>query len=159
MYIREEFLQDIMIENIPIEEKEVIHLTGRIMIISGSIQANSVLAETSLVSTIDSYFVESTGRTESNIFSDKFIVLKNIRGTPGTCQHDTYFSGAAKVFSLLFASAKHYVAGSHTGESEITNKTKYVSIQETFVGITLECKNLNECLWIYDMLDCLQIPI
>ena len=34
-----------------------------------------------------------------------------------------------------------------------------MSIQETFVGNTLMCNKLNEFLWIYDMEDCLKIPI
>ena len=47
---------------------------------------------------IESYFSKSTGRTETNILSDKFIVLNNLRGKSGTNQHDTHFSGVAKFF-------------------------------------------------------------
>ena len=106
MYTLEEFLQDIKIGNIPIEEEEFIHPTERSMRISGSVQANSMFAKPLMVTTIKSYFTKSTRRTESNFFSDKFIVLKNILGIPGTLQHDTHFSGAAKVISLLFESGK-----------------------------------------------------
>ena len=41
----EEFLQNILIEDLPIEQKESIHSTGRSMKIYGSIQGNIVLAE------------------------------------------------------------------------------------------------------------------
>ena len=60
---------------------------------------------------------------------------------------------------LMFGSAKYSVAGSQAGESDTTDKTKYVSIQETFVGDTLKCKKLNERLWIYNMVYFLKIPI
>ena len=102
---REEFLQDIVIENLPIEEEEVSHPTGRSTRISGSIQSNSVLTEPSLVATNESYFSKSTGRTEANILADKVIVPKNLRGTPGARQYDTHFSGATKALSLLFGAA------------------------------------------------------
>ena len=41
---REEFIKNIGIENIPIEEEEASHPTGRAMIIYGLIQGNIVLA-------------------------------------------------------------------------------------------------------------------
>ena len=59
----------------------------------------------------------------------------------------------------MFGSAKYSVAGSQTGESDTTNKTKYVYIQEVFAGNTLKYKNLNERLWIYNMVYFLKIPI
>ena len=61
--------------------------------------------------------------------------------------------------SFLLRSAKHCFASSQTGESDIENETKYAYILETFVGNTLKCKKLNNCLWIYDMVDCLKSPI
>ena len=83
-YTREEILQDIIIENITIEEEEVIHPTGRATSISELIQANIVLLGPFLVKTIELYFSKSNRRTESNVLADNFIVLNNIRGTPGT---------------------------------------------------------------------------
>ena len=47
----EEFLQDIMVENISIGEEYANHLTGIALSISKLIQANIVLAEPSLVAT------------------------------------------------------------------------------------------------------------
>ena len=76
------------------------------MRISGSIKANSVLAEPSLVATNKSNFSNSTGRTKTHILADKVIVTKNLRGTQGTSQHETLFSGMIKTFSLLFGSEK-----------------------------------------------------
>ena len=52
----EEFLQNIVNENLPIEEEEASHPTGRSMIVFGLIQGNSVLAETLLVATNEPYF-------------------------------------------------------------------------------------------------------
>ena len=52
-----------------------------------------------------------------------------------------------------------FVANSRTGEYDTANEKKYASIQEMFVGITLKCNKLNERLWIYDMVDFLNIPI
>ena len=86
-----------------------------------------------MVATIELYFSKLTGTTEANILDDKFIFLNNLRGKSGTTQHDTHFFSTAKLFSLLFGSAKYSVAVSQTGESDTTNKTKYASIQETFV--------------------------
>ena len=86
-----------------------------------------------MVANIEFYFSKLTGMNEANILGDKFIFLNSLRGTPGTTQHDTHFSGAAKLFSSLFGSTKYSVAVSQTGESDTTNKTKYASIQETFV--------------------------
>ena len=65
----EEFLQNIIIENLPIEEEESSHPTGTSMRISGPIQANSVLADPSLVATNESYFRKSTGRTEAKFLT------------------------------------------------------------------------------------------
>ena len=93
------------------------------------------------------------------MLDNKFIVLNNLRGKPGITQHDTQFSSAAKVFSLLFGSAKYSIAGSQTGEYDTANNTKYTSIQEIFVGNTLKCKKLNKRLWIYDMVYLLKTPI
>ena len=94
----EEFIQDIIIEDISIEGKEFIHPTGRAMSIYGLNQDNSVIVEPLMFATIELYFSKSTGRTETNILADKFIVLNNLRGKSGMTQHDTHFSGAAKVF-------------------------------------------------------------
>ena len=69
MYTCEEFLQDIIIENLPIDREEVIHPTGRAMIIYGLNQDNSVIAEPFMVTTIELYFSKSTGRTETNILT------------------------------------------------------------------------------------------
>ena len=99
------------------------------MRIYGSIQSNSVLAEPFLVTTNKSYVSKSTGRTEAGVLADKVIVAKNLRGTTGTLQHDTHFSVAMKLLSLLFGAAKHFVANSRTGESNTANETKYLSIQ------------------------------
>ena len=51
------------------------------------------------------------------------------------------------------------VADIPTGEYDTAKETKYVSIKETLVGNTLKCKQLNERLWTYDMVDCLDILI
>ena len=59
-----------------------------------------------MFATIELYFSKSTGRTETNILADKFIVLINLRGKSGTTQHDTHFYGASKVFFFLFGSTK-----------------------------------------------------
>ena len=64
----EEFLKDIIVENIPIEEEEPIYPTKISMRISVSIQTDIMLAEPSLVATNESYFFKLTGRTEANIF-------------------------------------------------------------------------------------------
>ena len=79
------------------------------MIISGTIQANSVLADPQMDATNKLYFKKSTGMTEANVLDDKIIFPKNIWGTPGTRQHDTHFSNATKVFYLLFGSEKHFM--------------------------------------------------
>ena len=155
----EEFLQDIIIENLTIEEEESIHPTGRAMRISGSIQAEIVIAEPSLVLTNGSYLSKSTGRNESEFLADKIIVPKYLWGTPGMRQHDTQFSGATKVLSFMFGSEKYFVADSWTDEYGTANETKYAPIQETFVGNTLKCKKLNGRLCIYNMVYCLKIPI
>ena len=97
-YTCEEFLQDISIENIPIEEEEFIHPTGRAMWISGLIHSNIVIYEPFMVATIEFYFSKLAGMTESRILDDKFIVLNNLRGTPGTTKHDTHFYGATREF-------------------------------------------------------------
>ena len=102
---REEFIQDIIIENLPIEEEEDSHRTGRSMNISGSIQADSVLSEPLLIATNKSYFSKSTGRTKANVLADKVISPKDIRGIPGTHQHGTDSSGATKSLPLMFGSA------------------------------------------------------
>ena len=60
MSTREEFLQDIIIEHLPIEGDESTHPTWRSMIISGLIQANRILADPLLVATNESYFRKST---------------------------------------------------------------------------------------------------
>ena len=159
MYTREECLQDVIIENLPIGEEEVIHPTGRAMSIYGLNQDNSVIVEPLMFATIELYFSKSTGRTEINILTYRFIVLNNLRGKSGTTQHDMHFSGASKVFSFRFGSIKNYVAVSQTGEYDTTNKTKYASIQEIFVGNMPKCKKLNERLWIYNMVYFLKIPI
>ena len=78
------------------------------MRISGSIQADSVLAEPLLVTTNESYFSKSTRRTDANVLAEKGIVPNNLQGTPGMRQHDTQFYGATKEFSLLFGLAKHF---------------------------------------------------
>ena len=74
---REEFLQNIVIENPPIEEGESIHPNGRAMRISGLFQGDSVLTEPSLVATNAFYFIRSTVRTETDIFPDKVILSNN----------------------------------------------------------------------------------
>ena len=140
---REEFIQDIIIENIYIEEEETNHLTLRAMRISGSIQENSVLADPLLVATNKSYFSKSTGSTEINFWADKVISPKNLQGTPGTRQHGTHLSGSTKAFILLFVAAIFF-ANSQTGESNTKNETKNMSIQEAFIGNTLKCKKLNK---------------
>ena len=117
------------------------------MSISGSIHGDSVVSEPSLVATNKSYFSKSNRRTESDVLTDKFIVPNNLWGAPGTCQHDTHFSGATNSFHLLFVASKRFVDDSRTGESDTANEMKYVSIQETFVGNTLKCNNLNESVW------------
>ena len=91
--------------------------------------------------------------------TDKVIVPNNLRGTSGTRQHDTHFSGATKALSSLFRAAICFVADGRTGEYDTAKETKYASIQDMFVGNTLKCKKLNNCLWIYDMVDCLKSPI
>ena len=82
-----------------------------------------------LVATNESYFSKSNERTEAEVLDDIVIVPKNLWGRPGTLQHDTQCSGATKALSLLFGSAKYFVANSWTGESDTANETKYVSIQ------------------------------
>ena len=77
-YTYEEFLQDIIIENLPTEEEEAIYLTGRAMSIFESIRANIMLAEPSMVATNNLYSRNSTGRAESNVLVDKLVVPKNI---------------------------------------------------------------------------------
>ena len=86
---REESLKDIIIGNIPIEEEESSESTGISIIISASIQANSVISEPSLVATNKSFFSKPTGRTEANVLAHKVIVPKNLRGTAGTHEHET----------------------------------------------------------------------
>ena len=94
MSSREEFLQDLIIENIPIQEEVSKHHTRRAMSIPETIQANSVLDEPSMVATNKSYFSKLTGRNDANILADKVIVTKNLQETSGTHQHGTHFSGA-----------------------------------------------------------------
>ena len=48
------------------------------MIISGSIQANSMLAEPFMVKISESYFSNSTGRNEADAFSEKVFLPNNI---------------------------------------------------------------------------------
>ena len=104
----EKFLQDIIIENIPIEEEEAIHPTRRSMRIYRSIQTNSVLSEPFLVATNELYFSKLTGRTEANFLADNVIFPKNIWGTPRTCQLDMHISGGTKALSFLFVAAKYF---------------------------------------------------
>ena len=89
--------------------------------------------------------------------ADNTIFPKNLWGTPGALQHDTHFSGATKALYFLFEAVKHAFVNSFTGESDTANKTKYVSIQDIFVGNTLKCNKLNEWLWIYNMVDFIKI--
>ena len=70
---REEFIKNIVIENIPIEEEEASHPTGRVIWISGLIQSDSVLDYPLLVATNKSYVRKLTGRTEANFLADKVI--------------------------------------------------------------------------------------
>ena len=80
---REEFLQNILIGNITIEEEEYIHPNGRAMIISGLIQGNIVLADPSLAAINKSYFGNLTRRNEANFLADKAIVLNNLGAHQG----------------------------------------------------------------------------
>ena len=98
----EQFLQDITIKNIHIEEEEAIQLTGISMIIYGSIQTNSVIAKPLLVATNELYFSKSTGRTEADVLADKVIPPKNLWGTPGTRQHDMHIYGGTNALYFLF---------------------------------------------------------
>ena len=77
-----------------------------------------MLADPSLVATNESYFRKSTGRTEAKILTEKIIAPKNLRGTSVTCRHENHLFGVTKAFSLLFGSAKCFVADSWTGESD-----------------------------------------
>ena len=56
----QELLQDIIIENLPIQKEEASHPTRIAMGISGSIQGSSVIAELIMVATKKSYFIKST---------------------------------------------------------------------------------------------------
>ena len=85
------------------------------MSISGSINSYSLIPEPYLVTTNESYFSKSTGRTEASVLDYKVIAPKNIWGIPGARQHDTHFSGATKDF-FLFGPEKHFVANIWTGE-------------------------------------------
>ena len=85
----EKYLQDIIIRNIPIDEEESREYTVISIIISTSIQANSLIAEPSLVATKMSFFSNPNGRTKANVLADKVIVFKNLRGTAGTHKHGT----------------------------------------------------------------------
>ena len=136
----DEFLQDITIENTPIDEEEDIHPTRKSMIISGNIQYDRVLPELLLVATNESYFSKLTGRTEADVLADKVIVSNNLKGTPGMRQHNKDFSGATKALYLLLGSEKVFIDNSRTGGSETANETEYTYIKETFVGNTLKCK-------------------
>ena len=102
-----------------------------------------MLAELSPVATNDSYFINSTGRTKFNVLADKVIFYKNLWDTPGTHQHDMHFYVATKALSFQFGAAKYFFANSCTGEYDTANKKNYASIQETFAGNRLKCKNLN----------------
>ena len=93
---REEFLQDIVIENIPIDDEESSQPTRWSIIISRSIQVNIMISEPYMVATNESYFSNLTGKTEADVLSDKVIDPKNIQGPPGTRQHYTHFYGATK---------------------------------------------------------------
>ena len=81
-------------------------------------------------------------------------IMKDATGTEPTLTSCWYhFSGATKSLSLVFGSEKHFFADSRTGKSNTAKRGKYMSIQETFVGNMFKCKNLNERLWIYFMID------
>ena len=97
---REEFLLDIIIENLPLEEEESIHPTGRDISISGFIQSDRVLEDLFLVITNKSYFRKSTGSTKAGVLADKFICPNNIWDTPDMCEHDTHFSGVCVLVSV-----------------------------------------------------------
>ena len=100
-----------------------------------------------------------TGRNEAGVLDDKVIVTKNIQVTFRTRQHDTQFYGATKALSLVFGAANHSFANSWTGEYDTASEKKYASVQETFFGNTLKCNELNEHLWIYNIVYFLRIPI
>ena len=100
-----------------------------------------MLAELSLVATKEYYFSKLTVRTAAVTLADKVIVTKNMLGTPKTCQHETHFYGVTKALYFLFGSEKCFLAYSWTGKYDTENEKKYASIQETFVGNTLKCKN------------------
>ena len=51
------------------------------------------------------------------------------------------------------------VADSRTGESNTANKTKYASIQETFLGDTFNYRKINKDSWTYIMVDFLNILV
>ena len=146
----EEFLQNIIFENFPIEEEEASHPTGRSMRISRSIQANSGLSEPYMVSINKLYFSKSTGINEAKVLSNRVIVPKNIQVTPGTRKNYTHFYCDTKELSFMLV-AENCFAKSWTGQYDTKNKTNYAYIQETFVGNTLKCKKLNERLCIYNM--------
>ena len=109
MSTREEFLQDIIIESIPIENEEYIHITGLDMETFESIQADNVITEPSLVATNEPYFIKSTGRTEADVLADKFISHNNLWDKSGMCQRDTHFSSATKALYLLFGEVKYFL--------------------------------------------------
>ena len=79
----EKFLQDIIIENIPIEGEEYSHPTAIAMSISVLVQDKIVIVKSLLVVTNESYFIKLTGRTETDILVDKVLVPNNLWGTPG----------------------------------------------------------------------------
>ena len=79
----EDFLQDIIIENIPIEEEESSHPTRRSMSISRSIQADIVLADPFLVATNESYFIKSAGIQYGGGCGNLTLVCGGVQGGRG----------------------------------------------------------------------------
>ena len=158
MSTREEFLQDIVTENIPIEDEGGIHPNGRSMRIYGLIQGNSVLAETLLVSTNNSYFSKLTGRLKPMFWLTISLPPRTYIAHQGRVNTTRTYLVQTRHF-ICCLDQRIVLADSWTVKSDTSNKKKYTSIQENYVGNTLKCNKLNKCLRIYYMVDYLKIHI
>ena len=118
-----------------------------------------MISELYLVETNKSYFSKSTGRNEANILAGKVVIPKNIRGIPGTGQHDTHFSGNTKALYLLFGSEIVLLPSVGLVNPKLKTRQNMRLFKRRFFGNTLKCKKLNERLWIYNMVNFLKIPI